>query len=151
MRRALPLLLFGLAGIGCHTYKYVDMTVAFDPLTFMNTNDVFKIKSCRVTVSGADSAVARLDQAKCPNHTGTGDSFSGGVFEFSTFAESGNLTFHLEGFQGDGELPNCKVGDGTATVALSTMMTLQGTLKVAKVSDGCQNGGNPLPADGGVD
>ena len=149
MRRALPLL-FALTGLGCHTYKYIDVTVAFDPVTFTNVNDVFKIKRCRVTVSGADSGVGRLDEAKCPNHTGMGDSYSGGIFEFSTFADSGNLTFHLEGFQGDGELPNCKVGDGTTSLPLSSTMTVEGTLKVTKVSDGCQSGGNPLPTDGSM-
>jgi hypothetical protein len=145
-RLALPLLL-ALGGVGCHTYKYVDVAVDFDPVTFTNANDVFRILVCKVTVSGADSAVFNLPNnrpadrpmaAICPNHTGTGDSYSAGTFEWSTFADSGNLTFKIEGFDSTGAQPNCLVGSGMTTIPVSGMMTIPGTLTMAKVADGCQ-------------
>jgi hypothetical protein len=145
-RLALPLLL-GFAGVGCHTYKYFDVAVAFDPVTFTNVNDVFRILVCRVTVSGADSAVFNLPASRppdrpmaatCPNVTGSGDSYSGGTFEWSSFADSGNVTFKVEGFDSKGEQANCLVGSGMVTIAVSGMMTNPGTLTVAKVADGCQ-------------
>ena len=159
-RLALPILL-AFAGIGCHTFKYFDVAVNFDPVTFTNVNDVFRIRVCRVTVSGADSSVFRLPTTRpvdrpmaaiCPNHTGMGDSYSGGTFEFATFAESGSLTFKLEGFEGSGENANCLLGSGmTPMIPVSGMMTIPGTLTVTKLaSNGCPTGGGPLPADGGA-
>jgi hypothetical protein len=118
---------------GCNTYKYVDVHVTFDAATF-SSDSALAITVCKVTVSGADSTSFPLPEGKCPNRVKNQDPLDPGVFEYSTFADSGTLTFHLEAFVGTGQRPECKAGDGSVSIPVTSATTLTGDLKVARAT-----------------
>jgi hypothetical protein len=128
---ALPLLL----GAGCNTFKYFDIHVSFDPLTLDSTQSKL-VSVCKVTVSGADSTNFTLKDTVCPNH-GTVAPLEVGVFEYSSFADSGTMNFKLEAFTGLGEKPECILGTGTAAVAITSATTLTGDLVIKKTGMAC--------------
>jgi hypothetical protein len=152
---ALPLV-FGLAAAGCHTYKYYDLHVTFDP-TGMGTMpgftkaSAFTVQVCRVTVSGADSAQFNLPHGdvlgasnadqRCPNLSPTGDPLDAGLFEFSTFADSGSLKFTLDAFQMLSETDNCKIGTGSVSLPVSGMITTMGNLPIQYTGVTCADTG----------
>ena len=131
----LPLVL--AAASGCKTYKYFDVQVKFDPATFTST-DVFTINVCQVTVTGADSDQFILEPMTCVNRSPVGNPLTGGKFEFSTFADSGTMTFKLDGYQGTSVSPACLIGSGMTSIKVTSTMTLTGDLTVAKTGNGCQ-------------
>jgi hypothetical protein len=126
---ALPVLL-GLSG--CNTYKYFDVHVTFDATTGnFDTNQAGTVSNCRVTVSGADSFVFELAPGSCPNRTG-GNLLDAGIFEFSTFADSGNLKFDVDAFQANKENPDCQIGNGSTTIPVSSAMTIAGSVLIER-------------------
>jgi hypothetical protein len=139
---ALPLL---VGASGCHTFKYVDMTVSFDES--VDDADILTIARCRVYVTGADSHEFILD--RCPNHTAT-DPHTVGEFEYATFADSGTLNFEIKAFNGLNDTPDCQIGDGTSPVAVTSMTTLMGAISIKKSGTGCANGNVSPPTDGGM-
>ena len=152
---ALPAVL-GLGAAGCHTYKYYDIHVAFSSMPnngmpgFTGAT-AFSVQVCRVTVTGADKDQFTLPHGdpvhganpdqKCPNLSNSGDPLDGGKFEFSTFADSGNLTFTLDAFQDLQETDGCKIGSGTATFPVSGMITTAGELPIMKQAVSCVDTG----------
>jgi hypothetical protein len=116
-----------LGASGCHTFKYFDMTVSFDQT--MDSADIRTISRCRILVSGADSDNFIMD--KCPNHAAT-DPHGPYVFEYSSFADSGTLSFAFEGFVGLRDTDACKLAQGTTAVAVSSLMTIPSALTVMK-------------------
>ncbi len=98
--RTMPLLavvLGGLAG-GCNTYHYYDIDVTF--MTPVTENQASVMKLCLVEVSGAASETLTfpgIDSQKqvCPPTTNFPDL---GTFEYSTFADSGPITFTFNGY-----------------------------------------------------
>ena len=139
---ALPLL---LGASGCHTYKYVDMSVAFDQT--IDDSDILTIARCKITVTGADSSEFIID--KCPNHALGIDPHVGYVFEFSTFAESGTLKFEFQGFQGIMDKPECMIADGKQDVAVTSLTTIPATMTVTKSGPGCLGNVSPTTDGGG--
>jgi hypothetical protein len=125
----------GLGASGCHTYKYVDMTVTFDQS--IDDGDILAIHDCRMLVSGADSDSFLL--ANCPPAPTVPDPHVGVVFEFSTFADSGTLHFEFQGYQGLNETPACLVLDGKQDVPVTSLTTIPATMNVLKTGSGCQN------------
>jgi hypothetical protein len=136
----LPLL---AATVGCKEFKYVDMQINFDQVTFAS-GKAFRVGLCHITVSGADSGDFFMKDNPtnktdtCANHTGVGNPLMGGKFEWSTFADSGTLNFKLEAYEGMAVRPECLLGEGTSSVKLNSMMTLTGDITVTNSTPGCQ-------------
>jgi hypothetical protein len=128
---ALPLV---VGASGCHTYKYVDMSVSFDPA--VDDTYILDIARCRILVSGADSADFVIGD--CPNHAATNPHI-GYSFEFSTFAESGTLNFEFKGFQGLQDTAACQIFDGTQAVPVTGMTTISSMMMVTKTGNPCAN------------
>jgi hypothetical protein len=131
----LGMLALALAAGGCNTYKYFDIDVSFDPLTFDST-DVATISICRVTVSGADNG--QFEIANCPPHSVTAP-LEVGPFEYSSFADSGTMTFKVDTFTSKGQTDNCKNGFGMVPIPVTSATTITGTLQIAKTGPGCLN------------
>jgi len=117
------------------------MQIMFDSVTF-TPQDAFRVDRCHVTVSGADSGDFNMvhldmDRDTCANHTTVGSALMGGKFEWSTFADSGTLTFKLDAYEKANVDPNCLLGTGTASIKLTAAMTLMGDLPVMKTANGC--------------
>jgi hypothetical protein len=125
-----------LTATGCNEFKYFDIRVVFDNQTF-NFSTVREVSVCRVTVSGADSASFRILN-NCPP-VSVSAPYDVGVFTYSSFAESGNITFKVDTYTGTVEKPDCINGSGTTTVAVGGMTTVTGMLKIVKTGPGCTN------------
>jgi hypothetical protein len=125
----------GLASSGCDEYKYVDLHVTFDRAT-LPTTAYAEVKFCRVTVSGADSSQFRIQNCPPPS-TALGDV---GIFTYSTFADSGQLTFKIEAFTSQNESrPECILGTGTTNVSVSASQKLPYELVITKTGMSCSN------------
>lgn len=126
----------GLASAGCDEYRYFDIHVRIDRST-LPTTAYSEFQFCRVTVSGADSADFRIDNCPPPS-TALGDV---GIFTYSTFADSGELTFKLDAFTSQNEnRPECINGSGTTTVKVTDKTIATGDLLVTKVGGpSCQS------------
>ena len=72
-------------------------------------------------------------------------------FEFSTFAESGSLTFKLDAYMAPGMKQECLLGSGSTTVPLTgaTTITAMTPLVVSKVGDP-STCSNVTPPTGGM-
>jgi hypothetical protein len=142
---ALGVLALAAAGAGgCSEFHYYDIDVTFDISTgqFMGTNEISTIQRCVLNVSGADSGqiVMGLEQ-NCPPMTAAGAGTHLGVVEFSTFKDSGSLTFTFDAYDDQTITPNCKTGSGTKTVQATSQTTNMYALTVSKVAEGC----SPFP------
>jgi hypothetical protein len=125
---------------GCSTYHYYDIDVTFDtgPMGFAGTNEISTIQRCVMNVSGADSGQLVMGLTdNCPPMTAAGIGTHMGVVEFSTFKDSGNLTFTMDVYNAQTIVPGCKVGSGTKTLAASSMTTTMDSLSVLKTGTGC--------------
>jgi len=143
---ALPLL---FAGAGCHEFKYFDIHARFDGASGFDSERAFRVKTCRVTVSGADSGSFIIPDGKCPNRIPGGDALDAGVFEFSSFAESGTMNFRVQAFENIGERPECLLGDGSVSVPVAGTTAMQDLLIKSMNQPGCPNGPGPITPDGG--
>jgi hypothetical protein len=127
---ALPL----LAGAGCDTYSYINIDVSLSTTStvpFTRTS-AFAIQQCHMVVSGAITDSFDLDSSVCPPpQTTTSNPFEIGTIDYSTFADSGNVTFTLNVFDSVGEKPECQVGTGSTTVAIVSGKVASGVLSVA--------------------
>jgi hypothetical protein len=128
------------AAAGCSEFHYYDIDVTFDTATgqFNGTNEISTIQRCVMTVTGADSGqiVMGLDQ-NCPPMTAAGVGTHLGVVEFSTFKDSGSLTFTFDAYDDQTITPNCKTGEGVKTVEATSQTTNMYALSVEKVAAGC--------------
>jgi hypothetical protein len=118
-----PLLAVVLGGLssGCSTYHYYDIDVKF--VTPVTENQVSVMKLCLVDVSGATSDEVTLD---CPpvNFPDMG------TFEYSTFADSGPITFTFNGYF---DLPKSSSNQCTShntMLTASDQITQTGTITV---------------------
>jgi hypothetical protein len=131
---ALPML---LGATGCNTFKYFDVNVTFNEA--IDDTAILAIQRCRILVSGADTGNFILND--CPNrapdpmdpHTDVGP------FEFSTFADSGTMTFEFKGFGGLQDTAACQIADGTLSLPVTSATTIPGTLTVNMTGPGCSN------------
>ena len=149
MMRSLCLALIAAAAAvssGCHTYKYFDITAQLD--NSWSTTSAFTINICNVDVTGADHDSFVLPSTeKCPNRNPTMDFHDLGAFEFSTFADSGEMTFTLTVFQGTQKTMTCEIGKGTVSIPVSSATTISGTLSVPCSATDCRSG-VPMPGCG---
>ncbi|HEV3031186.1 MAG TPA: hypothetical protein VG319_06060, partial [Polyangia bacterium] len=119
----------------CHTFKYFDVNVSFDQ--GIDDGTLGSISRCRVLVTGAESSSFVLE--RCPNRATNGDPHQVGVFEYSSFAESGTLNFELRAYTGLNETPACLLAEGTAAIPVTAATTLMGTLAAKQMGTGCPN------------
>jgi hypothetical protein len=119
----------GLGAAGCDEYHYYDVRVSFDVATFPSTL-VSEVQFCKVTVSGADSTSFRI--SNCPP---TNSVREVGVFTYSSFADSGNLTFKLDAYTSQMERPDCITGTGTTTVKVGQSSPMGGTPLVVTMAN----------------
>jgi hypothetical protein len=117
----------GLGASGCHTFKYFDITYSFEQAS-LDDSTIRTITQCRIYVTGADQAQWVL--RGCPNHDTSMDPHLGGAFEFSTFADSGQLTFEVVGFVGETANRDCALADGQTSVPVTSMGTIMSTVLV---------------------
>jgi hypothetical protein len=130
----LVLATFGAAG--CNSYKYFDIHVRFDSATY-DVVSAGRVNSVAITVSGADSSTFNLPTGDCPNRKPASDLLDCGVFEFSTFADSGNLVFTGRAYEGNNQTEMCKSGEGSVMVPVSAETTIMRDLNIPKTGPGC--------------
>jgi hypothetical protein len=140
MRHLLLALLLASASLGaagCSEYHYYDVDVTFDTSSgqFAGINEISTIQVMVMGVSGADTGAIQIG----PNANGlplvTGSHL--GVFEYSTFADSGQLTFNVRAYDDATSNPDCQTGLGMKTVEASSMITNTVMLTVMKTGVGC--------------
>jgi len=140
--RSIRMLTLGIVALaaasagGCSTYHYYDIDVSllvggtngFNPIG----NEVGNVQRLRVTMSGADNA----EKVFGPSANGLPIGSAGhlGIVEFSTFADSGTLTFTVDAYDSTNLVSNCKVGEGTTSMPASGNTTNTGTLTVNRSS-----------------
>jgi hypothetical protein len=132
-RCALAAMALLLGASGCHTFKYFDVNVSFDQV--IDDGTLKSISRCRVLVTGAESSSFVLE--RCPNRATTGDPHQIGVFEYSSFAESGTLNFELKAYTGLNETPACLIADGMVSIPVTAATTIMGSLPVMPMGTGC--------------
>jgi hypothetical protein len=133
MRRGLWVLLLGLAAtasVGCKDLHYFDVNVTFTG--FGAGSAVSTIETCHVYVTGADTADFYITENCPPPNSGV----TMGVFEYSTNAGSGNLTFTMKAYNGIPEAPQCLFAEGSVTLSIDKT-TKDGELMVMPVGTGC--------------
>ncbi|HET6279635.1 MAG TPA: hypothetical protein VFH73_01665 [Polyangia bacterium] len=118
-----------LGGAGCNTFSYFELDTKLDQLTFTNELSGM-ITVCHMKVSGATTDDFYIQKRCPPNPTPTQGRFDLGLIEYSTFADSGMVTFQLQLFRGFGERIEDKIGEGTISLAVSSGNTVMGNLKV---------------------
>ena len=121
--RAVPLLAVVLVGLasGCNTYHYYDIDVQFaSPVT---DTQVSVMKLCLVDVTGAasDTVVLACPPTKFPDM---------GTFEYSTFADSGSITFTFNGFYDVPQSSSNQCTSHGTTLTASDQITQTGTIMV---------------------
>jgi hypothetical protein len=104
------LLLLAFGGAACSSYSYYDLDLKWG--TGFDVTKIGAIYACNLVVSGAANDNVALDAGKCKTAT-TGEL---GKVEYSTFADSGMITFTLQAFQYPPSNPSCKLGEGSLTL-----------------------------------
>ena len=150
MRRALFACLLALASLGgggCSEYHYYDVEVTFNTNTASGGFPLVElglIQICRVNVTGADSDQFyimndenRAPERFCPPANGNSPRSRMGIFEYSSHADSGELTFTMDVWDDITESDGCHhVGSGSVTVPVTGTTTTEGiSLVVNKIGD----------------
>jgi hypothetical protein len=117
---ALLLLAFGAGA--CSSYSYYDLDLTFG--NGFNFNNISTIADCHLLVSGAATDSIQLDPGQC--RISTAGEY--GKVEYSTFADSGSITFTLNAFQKPANNPNCELGEGSITLEAGTAVRRSGTV-----------------------
>jgi hypothetical protein len=119
--RAVPLLAVVLGGLtsGCNTYHYYDIDVKFSsPFT---STQASVMKLCLVNITGAASDTLVLD---CPPEKYP----DMGTFEYSTFADSGSITFTFNAFYDAPQSPSTQCPSGSTSLPASEQITQMGSI-----------------------
>jgi hypothetical protein len=88
-----------------------------------------------MSVTGADSGTLYIGPSKMGLPLTAGATHLG-IVEFATFADSGDLTFTLRGYNGQ-ITEACKVAEGAKTIAATSPSTTMDSLTVNKTGAGC--------------
>ena len=102
--------LVALGSAGCKDYTYFDVHVQFDPATF--SGRVGSVQACHLFVTGAetnDYGIANNTRNCPPANAG----LDMGIFEYSSLADSGQLTFTMKVYKGMVESAACLFGEGS--------------------------------------
>ena len=124
--------LFATGAAGCKDLHYYDVNVTFDAASFGNGGQVSTIEICHVYVTGADTGDFYVDKNCPPPMSG----LTMGVFEYSSNADAGSLTFTMKAYNGIPEDTQCLFGMGAVTIPVGAT-TVNGELKVTNVGNGC--------------
>ena len=138
VERALVLLvgLIALGGLGCKDYSYYDVHVTFDATSFVG--QVSHVQACHLSVTGAETHDYNINDntRNCPPPNNGLDM---GIFEYSSLADSGQLTFTMKVYKSTIESESCVFGSGTKTVSLPAPLTTNVVdLTVVQMGMGCQ-------------
>jgi hypothetical protein len=144
MKRLRRLLwLAALLGIsGCNTYHYFDVTIVFD--STLPEEQVGFLQSCSVLVSGAatDSNHLPMNPPGAKSYCPVTDFHNFptlGTFEYSTFADSGKLTFTFQGFDYTMQAPMYQCAMGSVDVNATSEVTQTATLTVTAGPNPCMS------------
>jgi hypothetical protein len=123
---------------GCDTYHYYDVDVSFGTIPI---EEASLLQVCELVVSGADShtttfpsTVVGLDPSKpkeksvCPIESNWPDM---GTFEFATFADSGKLTFTVNGYKGLPVSSDNLCTSGSTAIPASSQITTTGMVTMS--------------------
>ena len=141
MRGLLAGLVLGVVALGaagCNEYHYYDVNVKFNVSAgnFAGITDFSTVQVIVMNVSGADNGSIQIG----PNSGGLpATSSTVGVFEFSTFADSGTLTFTALAYNDSTSQQACQVGRGMVSATASSMTTNNLDLTIDKTGVGCAN------------
>jgi hypothetical protein len=128
--------LAALGSAGCKDYTYFDVHVQFDPATF--SGQVGRVQACHLFVTGAetnDYGIANNTRNCPPANAG----LDMGIFEYSSLADSGQLTFTMKVYKGMVESETCLFGQGSVSATLPAPLTTNLLdLSVVQMGIGCQ-------------
>ena len=127
--------LVALGSGGCKDYTYFDVHVRFDPTTF--SGQVGRVQSCHLFVTGAESNDYDISDntRNCPPPNAGLDM---GIFEYSSLADSGQLTFTMKVFKSTVESDACLFGEGSVPAPLPAPLTTNPlNLTVVQMGMGC--------------
>jgi len=126
-----------LGGLGCNTYHYFDVEVKFGSVDVEHAG---VLQACQLEVSGEDtyshllpSSTVGDPKTVCPISNANWPTM--GKFEYSTFADSGNLTFKVSGYKMLPVGPDNLCTSGTVTITASSAITQTGTLTMDSFDD----------------
>lgn len=119
--------------MGCNTYHYFDIDVEFGPV---NEEQASLLQYCTLTVTGADShsssfpssvvGLGANETSICPpSGTWTGKM---GTFEYSTFTDSGSLTFTVNGYKAVSASSSNQCTSGSTQVSATSEITTTGMI-----------------------
>jgi hypothetical protein len=155
---AVPVLL-ALGGAGCNTYHYYDIHALFDPssgpgMPGFTGASAFSVQVCVVSISGADNTTFELPlnnvpEQRCPDVRPGQNALDAGMFEYSTFTDSGTLTFTLDAFQDLAQTPGCHIGSGNVKVPATSAITTSAELHIKLQSASCVTTGQ-TQGDGAI-
>jgi hypothetical protein len=132
----LMLALGALGAGGCKDLTYYDVDVHFDPATF--SGQIGRVQACHMYVTGAETHDYDINDntRNCPPPSTLG--LDMGIFEYSSVADSGQLTFTMKVYNSAFETDNCLFGQGSTTVTLPAPLTTNPImLNVVQMGAGC--------------
>jgi len=125
---ALALLATSLVA-GCNSYHYFDIDVEFGPVT---SEQASQLQFCVLLVSGADSNSANFPSSVAGDQTSVcppmGNYPKMGTFEYSTFTDSGSLTFTVNGYKAVSTSNDNLCTSGQTSINASSEITQMGTI-----------------------
>jgi hypothetical protein len=117
---------------GCNTFHYFDIQVDFGPVT---SEQASQLQFCVLLVSGAEtnssnfpSSVVGLsgdEKSVCPTQ---GNYPTMGTFEYSTFTDSGELMFAVNGYKSVSTSNDNLCTTGSTSMNASSEITQMGTI-----------------------
>jgi hypothetical protein len=133
---SIPFLAVALLGAslaaGCDTYHYYDIDVSFGSITLEQAG---VLQICDLVVTGADSHTTTFpstfiglsgdEKSVCPVGSNWPDL---GTFEFATFADSGTLTFTVNGYKGLPVSTDNLCTSGSTAIAAGSQITTPGSI-----------------------
>ena len=136
------LAVLSLGSVGCDTYHYFDVKVVFDE-TSLPIDAAGNLKFCEVVVSGADKRLEQLptesaqssnSKVVCP----IGSNYPTlGTFEYTTFTDSGKLTFTFQGYYDTPAMSSFQCATGSIDFNADSTITQSGTMMVSSGPNTC--------------
>jgi hypothetical protein len=115
--------------MGCNTYHYFDIDVEFGPVTSQQAS---QLQLCVLLVSGADSHQGDFPSSVAGDSTSVCPPISNypkmGTFEYSTFTDSGSLTFTVNGYGKVTASSDFLCTSGSTSINASSEITQSGTI-----------------------
>ena len=124
--------LAALASVGCKDLHYYDVTVRFDGAT-ISEGIGSRAETCHVYVTGSDTDNFYFGSPMACGVRRQGLTL--GTFEYSSNADSGQLTFTLKAYDGIPEDTQCQFGEGSVEIPVG-ITTVNGELIVTATSSG---------------